>query len=215
MRWEQPGFPCPEGQGDAMGTGGSGQRRLDGHIVRRTPPRGGSESGRAGGDPGRSGSGNDRGGAETGGRDLLRAQCSAGQGACRCSSRHRDEWRAADSVAWFSPAGDCAGLVRDGGGEMAATHRRDGAALQRLLPDGRLRFLAARRGRGAACADHANAGEISHRPAGNQRSRRRWDRLSRRRRRLDIGRRNRESRTERGWRSFVAGSVIGQKAGPE
>ncbi len=53
----------------------------------------------------------------------------------------RDERSAPDAGARISAARDCAGLVRNGGGKMAAAHRGHGPPVQRLLSDGRLRFL--------------------------------------------------------------------------
>ncbi len=68
----------------------------------------------------------------------------------------------------FPLARDCARLVRDGGGEMAATDHRDRSALQGYYQTVDYAFWRARCRRSAARADHGDTGESRHRAARHQ-----------------------------------------------
>ncbi len=198
-----------------MGTGRGRERAVDRSVVRRNPPRRRGEGGRARGHPGRGGQRQDQRSAQAGGRDPLRAQRSAGQSARGRPPRLRDEWRTAHAGPRFSAAGDRARLVRDGGGEMAATDHRDRPPLRRLLPDGRLRLLAARRRRRAPGPDHGDECQSRHRPAGGERSYRRREQLQGGGRGLDGRGRDRQSRAEHGRRKFLGNGVVRQREGAQ
>ena len=160
-------FLVPKVKGTQWELGAVGNAEWTGVSLGEVLRAAGVNDGRDRGHPGRGGQGQDQRSAETGGRNSLRAQRSAGQSARGRPPRLRDERRAAHAGARFSAARDRAGLVRDGGGEMAATHHRHRPPFNGYYQTVDYAFWQRDEAGVRAGPDHGDAGESLHRAPGD------------------------------------------------